>query len=155
MGEKISHYICRKTTEKIVIDGNLNKPVWQKAVKSSRFVDMVTGDPSFFDTRIASLWDNENLYIAYWSEEPNVQASLTERDSLIWLENDVELFIDGEDSYYELEINALNTVYEVFFIYQDALKHNQQGNTASSKRFNSPEFDLYSHDVMCYVVFRI
>ena len=81
---------------------------------------MVTGTPGFFDTRAAALWDDENLYIGFWVDEPFVEAHLTQRDSLIFNENDVEVFIDGGDAYYEFEINALGTVYEVFFIWQDA-----------------------------------
>lgn len=49
-----------------------------------------------------------------------VTATLTERDAPIYTDNDVELFIAGEDAYYELEINALGTIYEVFFIWEDA-----------------------------------
>ena len=44
---------------------------------------------------------------------------LIKGDSFIWFDNDVEVFLGGEDCYYEFEINALNTVYEVFFIYQE------------------------------------
>lgn len=91
---------------------------------------MVTGEAGYFDTRAAAVWDDANLYVAYWIEEPFVEASLTERDSLIFNENDVEVFIDGGDCYYEFEINALNTVYEVFFVWQDALA-----------RFDAREFD--------------
>lgn len=54
------------------------------------------------------------MYVGFWIEEPQVRASLTERDSFIWYDNDVEVFFGGEDCYYEFEINALNTVYEVF-----------------------------------------
>jgi hypothetical protein len=57
-------------------------------------------------------WDQTALYVAFWCEEPYVQATLTERDALIFFDNDVEVFIDGSDTYYEFEINACNTVYE-------------------------------------------
>jgi len=127
-------YICQRVTEPIHIDGDLTKPVWTNAPRSPRFVDMVTGDPGYFDTRAAALWDNQNLYVAYWIEEPFIQADSRERDSLIFNENDVELFIDGGDCYYEFEINALGTIYEVFFIWQDAL---QPGS-----RLDVPEFDV-------------
>jgi hypothetical protein len=92
---------------------------------------------------MASLWDDKALYIAFWIEEPLIRASFTERDSLIWFDNDVEVFFDGEDCYYEFEINAYGTVYEVFFVYQDALKR--------GSRFDIPEFDLYDRnvDVLC------
>ena len=124
-------YICYRTPTPPVVDGHLTEAVWTKVPKSPRFGDMVTGDPAFFDTRAAALWDNANLYIGFWVEEPFVEAHLTERDSLIFMENDVEVFIDGGDCYYEFEINALNTVYEVFFVWQDAI------NAAASSMFQS------------------
>ena len=124
------------------MDGILSKAAWQHAPRSPRFVDMVTGDPGYFDTRAAALWDDENLYVAFWIEEPFVEAQLTERDSLIFNENDIEVFIDGGDAYYEFEINALGTVYEVFFIWKDALK--------SGSRFDVPEFDVRARNAVTF-----
>ncbi|MDR0731266.1 MAG: carbohydrate-binding family 9-like protein, partial [Treponema sp.] len=141
--DRIVHYDCRRTREAFPIDGDLEKPVWKQAEKTCCFVDMVTGEPAPFTTRSAALWDEKALYVAYWIDEPDVRASLTERDSLIWFDNDVELFFDGEDCYYEFQINAFNTVYEAFFIYQDALK--------KGSRFDRAGFDLYNRevDVLC------
>lgn len=127
-------YLCYRTAAAPQINGKLDKAVWQKAPRSPRFVDMVTGEPGFFDTRAAALWDDECLYVAFWVDEPFVEARQTERDSLVFLENDVEVFIDGGDCYYEFEINALGTIYEVFFIWQDAYKR--------GSRFDFPDFDL-------------
>jgi hypothetical protein len=128
-------YHARKITESVVIDGNLDKPLWQNAFWSHRFVDMVTGAPGMFDTRTAILWSDTHLYVAFRCEEPFVEARQTERDSIVFLENDLELFIDGGDCYYELEVNAANTVYEVFFIWKDA--YHRGG------RFDLPEFDVH------------
>ncbi|MDI6844638.1 MAG: carbohydrate-binding family 9-like protein [Candidatus Saccharicenans sp.] len=132
-------YECFRTPQPIEIDGDLQKSVWQKAPRSQRFVDLVTGRPAFYDTRIAALWDDENFYLAFWVEEPDLRATMTERDSFLWLENDVEVFIAGPDCYYELQVNALGTIYEVFYIWQDALKR--------GSFFDRPEFDLYSREV--------
>jgi hypothetical protein len=140
--EHIAHYTSCRTLHPIEINGDLEKPVWQRAPKSPRFVDMVTGEPGLFDTRSAVLWDDQNLYIAFWVEEPFVQAHLTERDSLIFNENDIEVFIDGGDAYYEFEINALGTVYEVFFIWQDAYK--------KGSKFDVPEFDLIDQKALSF-----
>jgi hypothetical protein len=137
--ELLAHYTCPRAPEAFQIDGDLDKPAWRAARKSHRFVDLVSGEPGFFDTRVACLWDERALYVGFWMEEPQVRATLTERDSFIWVDNDVEVFFGGDDCYYEFEINALNTVYEVFFIYQDALKR--------GSRFDVPEFDLYDRDV--------
>jgi hypothetical protein len=135
----LAHYACLRTARRVAIDGRLDKPEWQKAPKSRRFVDLVSGVPGFLETRMAALWDDENFYVAFWVEEPNVRARLTERDSFVWSENDVEVFIGGEDCYYEFQTNALGTVYEVFYIWQDALKR--------GSRFDVPEFDLLSRRV--------
>jgi len=135
----VGHYTCRRTSEKIVVDGRLSEGVWQRAPKSPRFVDMVTGVPGFLDTRMAALWDDENLYIGFWIEEPDVQAHFTKRDSPIYFENDVEVFIAGPDCYYEFEINACGTIYEVFYIWQDAYR--------KGGAFDKPEFDLLTRTV--------
>ena len=74
---------------------------------------------------MASLWDDENLYVAFWVRSPTSRPGCAERDSLVWTENDVEIFIGGEDCYYEFEINALGTIYEVFYIWQDALQEGE------------------------------
>ncbi len=132
--KEAEHYNCHRTLEAMRVDGRLDERAWSEAPKSPRFVDMINGRPGFFDTRAAALWDDLNLYVAFWIEEPFVAASLTERDATIFQENDVEVFIDGRDCYYEFEINALNTVYEVFFIWQDAYE----------RKFNTPEFDVFS-----------
>lgn len=135
-------YIAYKTREKIVIDGKLNEKAWELAPKSPRFVDIITGEPAIYDTRCAVLWDDEYLYIGYWVEEPFVQATYTERDSLLFNENNVELFVDGGDTYYELEINALNTIYEVFFIWKDAYK--------KDGKYDVPEFNLYEREAYTF-----
>jgi hypothetical protein len=129
-------YLCKRVRRAPTVDGRLDDAVWQAATRSPRFVDMVTGEPAWYGTQAAAVWDDENLYVAFWVEEPFVRARLTERDSLIFQENDVELFIDGGDCYYEFEINALGTVYEVFFVWKDSF--------GKGSRFDSPEFDVHT-----------
>ena len=117
---EVVRYTALRTREAPVIDGKLNEAVWQQATWSSRYVDILTGGPTVHDTRAAIVWDDENLYLAIRVEEPLVRAQFTERNSPIYQENDVEVFIGGADAYYEFEINARNTIYEVFFIWQEA-----------------------------------
>jgi Carbohydrate family 9 binding domain-like len=118
--EEIPHYTAYRVHQPIEVDGRLDEECWQAVPRSSRFIDIITGKPTLYDTRTAVLWDKQYLYVGFWIEEPNVQATLKKRDSLIYTNNDVEVFIAGKDTYYELEINALNTIYEVFFIWEDA-----------------------------------
>jgi hypothetical protein len=130
-----ARYTCYRTAGPIVVDGKLDEPSWQLAPASTPFVDIVTGEPAWFDTRVALLWDDDYLYFGFRAEETDVWGTLRERDSRIWEENDLEVFIGGgRDAYYEFEVNALNTVYEVFWIWKDALK-------PGSPYYGRPEFD--------------
>lgn len=115
----LARYPCYRASSPLVIDGRLDEPDWGAAPVSAPFVDIVTGEPAWFDTRVRLLWDDECLYFGFSAGETDVRAALAERDSKIWEDNDLEVFIAGRDAYYEFEINALNTIYEVFWIWKD------------------------------------
>ncbi len=112
-------YVCYRAATPIKIDGKLDDEAWKNAPWTTDFVD-IEGDTRpkpRFRTRVKMLWDNEFFYIAADLEEPHVWATLTEHDSVIFQDNDFEVFIDPNSDnheYYELEINALNTVWDLF-----------------------------------------
>jgi len=116
--------------------GRVTAAEWAAAPRTPRFVDLVTGEPAVLDTTAAVLWDDEALHVRFWADEPAVTATMTERDSLLFFENDLEIFVDGGDAYYELELNALGTVYEVFYIWRDAY--------TPGSRWDVPRFDVHS-----------
>ena len=120
--ENIPRYNARRINNAPVVDGLLDEEVWKNATRSSPFVDLVHGTPAHLDTRAAVLWDQDYLYVGYWIQEPDVRATLTQRDAPIYQDNDVELFIAGRDGYYEFEINAYGTIYEVLFFWNDAFQ---------------------------------
>ncbi len=132
--QDIAQYVARRAAGLITVDGRLDELSWRNAERTHRFVDMVTASPGFFDTRASILWDDENLYVGFWIEEPYVEAQLTKNGSLIFLENDAEVFIDGGDTYSELEINALGTTYQVFYVWRDAYK--------KGSIYDVPQFDI-------------
>jgi hypothetical protein len=102
----------------MVIDGRLDKPAWSSAPFTDDFVD-IEGDAKpkpRFRTRAKMLWDQKCLYIGTEIEEPHVRATLTEHDSVIFHDNDFEVFLDpnGEGEFYvEFEMNALNTTWDL------------------------------------------
>ncbi len=112
------HYICYRARKPLRIDGRLDDPAWQDAEWTEEFVD-IEGDKKprpRFRTRAKMLWDDRYFYIGAELEEPHVWATLTKRDSIIYHDNDFEVFIDPDGdnhNYYELEINALNTVFDL------------------------------------------
>ena len=125
--ENIPRYKAQRINSPPTIDGKLDEEVWEGATRSSRFIDLVHGTATRFDTRAAVMWDDQNLYVGYWVEEPDVRATLTRRDAPIYKDNDVELFIAGRDAYYEFEINAFATIYEVLFFWEEPFLRDRYG----------------------------
>ncbi|GIP29324.1 hypothetical protein J23TS9_44540 [Paenibacillus sp. J23TS9] len=115
------HYICRRAGEPPVLDGRIDKPFWQVADWSDDFVD-IEGDlrpKPAKQTRVKMLWDDEYFYFGAELIEDQIWATLTERDSVIFYDNDFEIFIDPDGDthqYYEFEINALNTVWDLLLV---------------------------------------
>jgi hypothetical protein len=114
-------YACYRAPGAASIDGNLDKPFWREAPWTELFVD-IEGDPPHrpaprHATRAKLVWDDDHLYIAAQLDEPHVWATLTQRDSVIYHDNDFEVFLSptGDNhTYYELEINALGTIFDLF-----------------------------------------
>ncbi len=102
-----------------VIDGDLGDGAWRDAPWTESFVD-IRGedwpDPQWA-TRARLTWDACCLYVGAELEEPHLWATLTERDAIIYRDHDFEVFLDPDGdglAYYELEINALGTEFDLF-----------------------------------------
>ena len=112
------HYICYRAEKSLRIDGLLNESSWKNAQWTDDFVDIqgsLRPKPRF-RTRVKMLWDDRYFYVAAQLEEPDVWATLKNRDSVIYHDNDFEVFIDPDGDtfdYYEFEMNALNTVWDL------------------------------------------
>src|ERR1700761_821591 len=132
--DEVAHYTAYHVSEPIKIDGRLDEKAWQFAPRSPRYVDILTGKPALHDTRAQILWDETNLYIAIRAEEPFVHAKYTTNNSPIYYDNDLEVFIAGRDAYYEYEMNAFNTTYEVFFIWNEAYERDGFAQSAEFLR---------------------
>lgn len=117
-GDRPQSYVAGKVELPPVIDGRLDDPAWADAPWTVDFQDIegpVKPVPRF-RTRAKMVWDDECFYVAAWMEEPHVWGTLEARDSIIYNDNDFEVFIDPDgDShdYYELEVNALNTQFDL------------------------------------------
>jgi hypothetical protein len=63
------------------------------------------------------LWDDNFFYVGAELSEPHVWANLTVHDSVIFRDNDFEVFLNPSGdglNYFEFEINALNTGWDLF-----------------------------------------
>lgn len=112
-------YTCNRATTPIQVDGHLDDAAWRSAPWTDDFVDIQdAGHPQpRFRTRVKMLWDDRYLYIAAELEEPHVWATLTQHDSVIFRDNDFEVFLNPSGdtrNYFEFEMNALNTGWDLF-----------------------------------------
>ena len=114
-------YVAYRASDPPRIDGRLDDPAWETADWTADFVDIrgVANPEPRLRTRAKMTWDDEFFYVAAELEEPDLWATLTERDAVIYRDNDFEMFIDPDGDtheYYELEINALGTVWDLFLV---------------------------------------
>jgi len=112
-------YTCVRAEGPVRIDGKLDEDAWKRAAWTDWFMDIrgAQGPEPRFHTRMKMLWDDDNFYVAAELEEPDVWATLTQHDSVIFRDNDFELFLNptGDGlNYFEFEINALNTGWDLF-----------------------------------------
>jgi len=114
-------YVCQKTAGQPVIDGSIADAEWRTAPWTADFVD-IEGQrrpaPNL-RTRVKMLWDERFFYVAAEMEEPHLWGTLTERDAVIYHDDDFEVFIDPDGDtheYYELELNALGTVWDLLLV---------------------------------------
>jgi hypothetical protein len=113
------HYVCYYAAEKPVIDGSCNESVWQQAPWTEDFTD-IEGDirpKPPLRTRAKMLWDSTYLYIYAELQETDLWGTLHQHDTVIYDDNDFEIFINPDNTthrYFELEINALGTVMDLF-----------------------------------------
>ena len=108
---------CRRAQARIKIDGVIDEVAWDKA-------QVLQGFSAFWDRRKAKsatkarlLWDDEYLYFCAEMEDVDLYADVKEHNGMCWTNDVFELFFKpAEDKlpYYEFQVNALNTVLEMY-----------------------------------------
>ena len=112
-------YRCHRAVGSIgKIDGDLSKPFWRAGEWIDDFHD-IEGDsrprPAKY-TRVKMLWDQEALYVGAELHDDTIWATVMERDQLIFVDNDFEVFLaplDSSHRYYEIETNAAGSVWDL------------------------------------------
>ena len=111
-------YVAYRTEGALKIDGKLNEASWEKAESTQDFED-ISGkgfDTPKYKTTAKMLWDDDYLCVGAVLEEPNIVAKLTQRDTIIYYDNDFEVFIDPDNdahNYFEIEVNAKNVLFDL------------------------------------------
>ena len=117
----------------ISIDGQDKEKAWERTPWTSEFIDIEgEGKPKPDQaTKVKMRWDDQYLYLYAKLDETHVWGTLRQRDTIIYHNNDFEVFLkpfDDQDFYYEIEVNALNTVMDLLMpapyrLGGDALMH--------------------------------
>lgn len=118
MSTQPQSYHCTKVDRPLALDGFMTDPLWEGAAWTDDFVD-ITGEAALkprFRTRVKMLWSDDYFYVAAEMQEPHVWGTITEKNEIMFNDNDFEVFIDPDGdsrNYYEFEVNALNTIWEL------------------------------------------
>jgi hypothetical protein len=107
---------CQRAHAKPNLDGKVEEPAWEAAVPlvlSACREDM----PPSQSTEAFTLWDDNALYFAFRCRDDNmdkVPAKITTHGGEVWLDDDVEIFLDPDDrhtDYLHVAVNPVGTVY--------------------------------------------
>jgi len=115
------HHVAGYRDGGLTIDGRLDDPAWKHAAWTDAFVDIEGGirPRPPLRTRVRMLWDSTFWYVAAEMQEPDLWATISEHDAVIFRDNDFELFIDPSGTahrYFEIELNQLATVWDLFLV---------------------------------------
>jgi len=147
------HYLAYKTSHPPKIDGRiLDDPVWQEVAWTEDLIDISgpTAPQPRFETRGKIRWDNRFVYVAAYLEEPQVWATLKQHDSVIFHDNDFEVFFDPDLShhyYKEFEMNAYNTTWSLCL----NKPYSNGGYENSSRVYNRSGWDDYGLQSGVYI----
>jgi hypothetical protein len=106
-----------KASGPIKIDGKLDEEAWRQA--GSFLLRSADGKrEASRRTTVRILHDRERIYVAFECEDPDVWTDHRGRDSHMWTEDVVEVFIDPDPrdpGYVELEVNPLGDLFDGMF----------------------------------------
>ncbi len=111
---EIPRYVVKRADAELVIDGRLDEGAWARAEWTQPFGSISTGAKDGPETQLALLWDDENLYGAYRVQDFDVRGTMARYHEHVYIcDDDVELFVQGPDGYYEFGLNPINNIYEL------------------------------------------
>jgi len=136
-----NHYTCFYTNKSPLIDGHIKESVWQKAAWTNAFLPTKekVNTSSSYATQAKMLWDEQYFYFAAQLKDEHIWATLQQRDTVLYLNDVFELFIDPDGdrlNYYEIEINPLGTIWDLKLdkTYNEGGQANSNWNISAIKK---------------------
>lgn len=114
---QVPTYQAGRALDAIRVDGNLDEFTWAALPRVGRFTNIRQADQSTAaPTEAVVAWDDQNLYFAFASIDSVPWGTMYKRDSHIWEEEVVEVFLDPDGdglNYPELEVSPHNVVVDL------------------------------------------
>jgi hypothetical protein len=114
----ITKYNINKTSETILIDGNLDEASWSKVPFTENFVDLSSFSKKVVNqTKAKMMWDETNMYIAFVCEDTSMWATLSGKDKPLFDQDVVEVLIDPDGdglNYAEFGFSPNAQIYDLF-----------------------------------------
>ncbi|OGV60728.1 MAG: hypothetical protein A2X45_09190 [Lentisphaerae bacterium GWF2_50_93] len=128
-----------------LIDGKLDDHAWRNAAvingllpcRGGKYQEKIDKVP----TTVRLLWDKDYLYVSYECTDAEILATMTERDSKLYMEDVCEVFIDpmGDGrQYFEVQVSPNNVIFDICHIATGEPEYTE------TKRF-TPEFGKKNH----------
>jgi hypothetical protein len=105
-GGALPTLLVHKRRAPIVLDGSLDEADWQRAERAGPFISWDGTGRITRPTWVRAVWDEDNLWLAFECEDPDVHTPYTQRDDPLYESEAVEIFIDAngdKDVYVELQ----------------------------------------------------
>ena len=113
----IPKYEVKRAVSPIVVDGKLDDKAWAAANTAELSFPWESQTGAKQKTVARLLWDDDNLYVSYDSEDADITAQFTQRDDPTYRDDAVEIFINPRPAqqttaYIGLEMNARSVLYD-------------------------------------------
>jgi hypothetical protein len=116
--DELPTYTIRRAAMPIVVDGRLDEPAWLAAPDVGRFQFPWWTSGKQEQTLARLLYDDHNLYVAYLCQDAHISAEHKERDSAVYRDDCVEIFVapdpDRPAAYINIEMNAAGAFLDQF-----------------------------------------
>ncbi|MGY5353128.1 carbohydrate-binding family 9-like protein [Wenyingzhuangia sp. IMCC45533] len=134
-------YKNHKANSAILVDGKLDDTAWGEAeVRTFEYFYLTQNKKEEQKTTFRMLWDDQNIYLFYESDDKYVNAAETKRDGAPYLDDCAEVFFipapQVENIHYCFEVNVNEAKNDLVWV-----NNFERNNNAVIKQYN-PEFKV-------------
>jgi Carbohydrate family 9 binding domain-like len=112
----VPHYQIKRAAAPILTDGLLNEPAWASAEKMELGFPWTAQTGPRQKTTVRLLWDDNFLYLSFESEDSDITATHTERDSAVDQDDSVQVLINPKPSqthaYIVIDMNVRGVIHD-------------------------------------------